>query len=194
MEKLTTKKEFRRSTEREFRSYSAETLKEHASKILKSIRSLPEYAEAGTILFYYPLPDEVNVVPLIKESIQNGCKTCFPLCKPPMHTLYIKSVTSLETQLVAGTYGILEPDQTCTTIPVSSLDCIITPGRAFDRQGNRIGRGEGYFDNLLSKTEAVTVAPCMPFQLFDSVPSDQHDIPVDIVVTPDEIIRCSTFR
>ena len=188
---MESKQELRLSVQEEFTTYSAETLKEMGSKVITNIMSIPEFSNSGTTLFYHPLPDEVNIIPLIKETLVQGKRVCFPLCKPPSNRLIIKSVISLETELVPGTYGILEPDPACETIPIDALNCIITPGRAFDRKGNRVGRGAGYYDNLLKETNALTIAPCMSFQLFDKVPAQAHDISVDIITTEDEVIRCA---
>lgn len=187
---METKQDFRLSVQKEFSSCAASTLKEHNNRILDTMRSIPEYTEAQTVLFYCPLPDEVDIMPIIKESISQGRNVCFPLCKPPSRKLFLKSVTTIGTQLVAGTYGILEPDRSCSSVPAADLDCIITPGRAFDRNGNRIGRGAGYYDNLLKETGEFSIAPCFSFQLFERVAADEADIPVSMIVTEDEIIRC----
>jgi 5-formyltetrahydrofolate cyclo-ligase len=189
---METKQDFRLSVQKDFKSYAPATLEEHNNSILDAVRSLPEFNEAQTVLFYCPLPDEVDIMPIIKESISQGRNVCFPLCKPPSHKLFIKSVGSIGTQLVAGTYGILEPDPSCSSVPAADLDCIITPGRAFDRNGNRVGRGAGYYDSLLRETDGFSIAPCFSFQLFEHVPADEADMPVNILVTEDEIIHCSS--
>ena len=69
------------------------------------------------------------------------------------------------------------------------LDAVIVPGRAFDPSGNRIGRGKGYYDNFLKSTHFQKIAAGYSFQLFDRVPSDSHDIPLDYVVTEETIIK-----
>ena len=60
---------------------------------------------------------------------------------------------------------------------------IIVPAVAYDRQGNRIGRGKGYYDRLLRKTRAMKIGVAYDFQLFDEIEVEPHDIPVDIVIT-----------
>jgi 5-formyltetrahydrofolate cyclo-ligase len=63
------------------------------------------------------------------------------------------------------------------------------PGVAFDRNGNRIGRGKGYYDRLLEQTRAITVGVGYGFQLIEDIPAEPHDIAVDYVITEHGVIR-----
>ena len=63
------------------------------------------------------------------------------------------------------------------------MELIIVPAVAYDRQGNRIGRGKGYYDRLLSRTKALRIGVAYDFQLVDEIEAEPHDIPVDIVIT-----------
>ncbi|EJW99876.1 5-formyltetrahydrofolate cyclo-ligase [gut metagenome] len=85
--------------------------------------------------------------------------------------------------LVVGSYGILEPIgeaiQTYT-----SIDLIIVPGMAFDKQGHRLGRGKGYYDRLLPKIpQAYKIGICFPFQLLEEIPTEPFDICMDEILT-----------
>ncbi len=60
---------------------------------------------------------------------------------------------------------------------------IIVPAVAYDRNGNRVGRGRGYYDRLLSSSAAVKVGVGYDFQLVDEIDAEPHDVPVDIVIT-----------
>ena len=62
---------------------------------------------------------------------------------------------------------------------------LIVPGVAFDRKGNRLGRGKGYYDRLLSRmahTDVYKLGICFPYQLVESVPTDAHDIAMDEIL------------
>lgn len=65
----------------------------------------------------------------------------------------------------------------------STIDFAIVPGVAYDRSNNRLGRGGGYYDRLIPQLRCRTVAPAFSFQIFDEVPMDSWDRPVDVVVT-----------
>ena len=64
------------------------------------------------------------------------------------------------------------------------IDLILVPGTAFDVRGHRIGQGGGYYDRYLNRTRAVRVGVCHDFALLSAVPSEAHDVRMDIVVTP----------
>ncbi len=80
-----------------------------------------------------------------------------------------------------GAFCIEEPDGD-DTVGISQIDLVIVPAVAYDRRGNRVGRGKGYYDRLLSRARAVTIGVCYDFQLFDEIDSEEHDIPVHFVV------------
>ncbi|MBR5713969.1 MAG: 5-formyltetrahydrofolate cyclo-ligase, partial [Clostridia bacterium] len=86
-------------------------------------------------------------------------------------------------------YGILEPnEETAQEIGAQELDAILLPAIGFDRNGHRLGQGGGYYDRLLAKTDCLRIAVGFNCQLVESVPVEDTDQRVDIVVTPDEIM------
>lgn len=91
-------------------------------------------------------------------------------------------VYSNQDQLIAGTYGILEPAGQPFTA-YQEIDLAIVPGVAFDHSGNRLGRGKGYYDKLLPLIDAPKVGICFPFQLLDNVPGESFDIGMDKVIS-----------
>ena len=80
-----------------------------------------------------------------------------------------------------GSFRIEEPDGD-DTVDIDDIDLVIVPAVAYDRHGNRVGRGKGYYDRLLSRSRATTIGICYDFQLFDEFDTDDFDIPVDYVV------------
>ena len=80
-----------------------------------------------------------------------------------------------------GAFRIEEPDGD-DTVDINDIDLVIVPAVAYDRRGNRVGRGKGYYDRLLSRSKATTIGICYDFQLFDEFDTDEFDIPVDYVV------------
>ena len=65
-----------------------------------------------------------------------------------------------------------------------SIELVVVPGMAFDKQGHRLGRGKGYYDRLLPKlTNAYKLGVCFPYQYIEEVPTDEHDIRMDEVLT-----------
>lgn len=87
--------------------------------------------------------------------------------------------------LKPGAYGILEPAFNPKRLgDPEKLDLAVVPGAAFDRDGGRLGRGEGYFDRFLKEAgRAYKIGLAFKFQLVEKVPSEAHDVRVDEVLT-----------
>ena len=81
-----------------------------------------------------------------------------------------------------GSYNIYEP-QGETFTDLVSIDAAIIPGVSFDRHGNRLGRGKGYYDRFLKKLNTFKIGICFSFQISDEIPHDEHDIAMDEIWT-----------
>jgi len=96
-----------------------------------------------------------------------------------------------EKQFSPGRLGIMEPVMDSNEF--NKIEVVFIPGIAFDITGNRIGFGKGYYDRYLSKysreERPYTIALIYDFQLLDKIPSQKHDIPVDLIVTEKRIIE-----
>ena len=90
--------------------------------------------------------------------------------------------------LKPGIFGIMEPIEQKTTVDESEIDLIIVPGVAFDRQLNRMGRGKGYYDRLLSTLQVPKIGICFDFQLQDMIPIEPFDKKMDMIITEKEVI------
>ena len=69
----------------------------------------------------------------------------------------------------------------------ADIDIVIVPGVAFDKKYNRMGYGKGYYDRFLKDMTALKIGVCHSFQLVDEIPSEPHDIKMDMIVTEREI-------
>ena len=88
--------------------------------------------------------------------------------------------------------GVREP-VTGTVVPLGLIDMIVVPGLAFDRQGYRVGRGKGFYDRFLAQREiqALRCGLCFHEQLLTAaIPVEPHDMPMNLLVTDREVIRC----
>jgi len=146
--------------------------------IISKLKCSPEYKSAKVILFYVSKDNEVNTHGLIKEASADK-KVLVPKVRgQDIDCCKIKSLTELS----KGNYDILEP-KVCELVDFETIDLVIVPGVAFDRSGNRIGFGKGYYDNLLRKVSCKKVALAYSFQIVDSIESDEWDIKVDLVIS-----------
>ena len=79
-------------------------------------------------------------------------------------------------------YAIPEPVGRLFT-DLNKIDVILVPGVAFDRTLNRLGRGKGFYDKILSQTKACKIGICFDFQLLDRIPTEVHDVRMTQVIS-----------
>ena len=91
--------------------------------------------------------------------------------------------------LSPGSFGILEPATGSLFTDYDRIDLAVVPGMAFDRKGNRLGRGKGFYDRLLPLLKAPKAGICFPFQLVEAVPVEPFDTPMDYVICGSAILR-----
>ncbi|MBO4639723.1 MAG: 5-formyltetrahydrofolate cyclo-ligase [Treponema sp.] len=166
-------------------------LAEKSTAICKKIMTSPEFQAADEIFAYMALPDEVDLLEVIKQALQDGKKVALPkiISKEDgiMQFFYLDSQKALAQQTSNGAYGIPEPDENLPAAPDPTLKTLIlVPGRAFTKDGDRLGRGKGYYDRFLAKKRLpnITVAGvCFDFQIKKSLPVDDRDVKMDVVYT-----------
>ena len=175
-----TKRELRWQIRAQKRNWASQ-LPELSEQICSKVLRLASWQKAGTLLLYYPLPDEVDVRPLIKEAFEGGKRVLLPVVKGEELELHLYEG---ETSLRKGAFGIMEPmGEAFAPEKYVEIQLAFVPGVAFDRAGHRLGRGKGYYDRLLPKLkEAKLTGICFPFQLLDDVPAEPYDIPVAEII------------
>jgi 5-formyltetrahydrofolate cyclo-ligase len=161
--------------------------------IKQKLFCLPEFKTAKAILFYASFRTEVDTIGMIEESFRMGKSVFVPKVDKIQHRLQLYEIKDLR-ELSPGYMGIPEPflpDQRVRVI--KDVDLAIVPGACFDRFGNRLGYGAGYYDILLSdvKKKIPFIALAYEEQLIDAIPSEKHDIKVDAIVTDHQVIRVS---
>ena len=140
------------------------------------------------VFVYVSFGDEIETRGIIENFIKEGCEVCVPLCreKGEMEAKHIESLSELRT----GKYGIPEPTETAETVLPSELSLIVVPGLAFGRDFSRLGRGAGYYDRFLENAEnAIKIALCREMNLYETVPCEEHDEKVDIIITEERILK-----
>jgi 5-formyltetrahydrofolate cyclo-ligase len=153
-------------------------------KIAKFLEALPEFIKARRVLFYYTNGSEADTTELINKYLTKK-ELYLPEIKDNENFHAIRITEPLK--LKKGLFGVPEP----VGYPLeddSVLEVIIVPGVAFDPNGNRLGMGKGYYDRYLKKcARAIKIGLAFSEQLLESVPVDQYDVPMDIVITDERI-------
>ena len=155
-----------------------------ALKLMK----LPEYAKAGTVLFYAAKGNEVQTKKLIEKALKAGKTVLLPAANNG--ELEISKITDYEKDLKKGAFGILEPNR--KKIWAGEIEIVIVPGLAFDKCGNRLGYGLGYYDKLLHRLQKgiCKAALAYDFQLVNNLPNEAHDKEINIIITESRITKC----
>lgn len=149
-----------------------------SQNIFSQVEALAEFKSAKTILAYWSLPDEVQTHEFVMKWYREK-QILLPLVAGD--ELEIREFFGMECMEVGSSFGILEPKKGKVLNNIN-IDLVIVPGVAFDLQGNRLGRGKGYYDKLLKNKDTLKVGVCFNFQLVDKVPVDGFDIPMDVVI------------
>ena len=176
-------------------SLPAEEARLKSQRIADALKTLPEYASAKTVLFYVSAkPNEVDTHSLIRDALSNGVRVLVPVTDFDHNKLSVSEIKDMG-ELVPARFGLLEPDpDSLQPADPNEADVIIVPGVAFDRECRRVGFGGGYYDRLLSRTHAATIALSYEGQFVEKVPTDSKDMPVDIIVTESRVYRARSRR
>lgn len=158
--------------------------------ICSRLREHASWQSATTVLCFAPLPDEADVWPLVTEGLATGKLIGLPRFAPE-HSGYVASqVRDLERDVRIGRFQIREPLPGCPELVLSRFDLILVPGVAFDKHGQRLGRGQGYYDRWLREVHRATLCGvAFREQLLEEIPAASHDVRMHLVVTPDEVIQ-----
>jgi 5-formyltetrahydrofolate cyclo-ligase len=149
----------------------------------------PQVQSAHAILFFAPLPDELDVWPLLEKLLAAGKVCALPAFDDAVQFYSARRVKNLETDIATGKFGVSEPLAACPDIPLDRFDLVLVPGVAFDATGNRLGRGRGFYDRILAAASGVKCGVAYDFQLLEQVPAEPHDARVDFIFTPTRCVR-----
>jgi 5-formyltetrahydrofolate cyclo-ligase len=142
------------------------------------------WREARTLLFFAPLPEELDVWPLLGEALAGGKVVTLPRYDPQTRQYCACEIRHPERDLRPGQFGILEPAGNCPQFVLNRLDFVLVPGVAFDLRGCRLGRGKGFYDRLLPAVRGLTCGVAFDEQIFRELPAAPHDVHVNCILTP----------
>ena len=147
------------------------------------------WENSASILFFAPLPDEMDVWPLLEETVSGEKIIALPRLDPADQSYVARRIQNPQTEIAVGPFGIREPKTGCAEIAMSRLDLILVPGVAFDLFGHRLGRGRGFYDRLLVEAPGLKCGIGFEEQITHEVPAGNHDMQMDFVLTPTRCIE-----
>lgn len=173
-----SKAEIRKSAKSAVKSLSLNQKESKSALIFKRILELGAIQGAQCVAIYASLPDEVFSYKAI-ESLATTKRVVLPRVAGDDMDFYPYLPGTLET----GAFGISEP-QVGDAVSPAEIDVIVVPGVAFTAEGKRLGRGKGYYDRYMSRDgfRATKVGVCYAEQIAEEIPTEPHDITMDIVI------------
>jgi 5-formyltetrahydrofolate cyclo-ligase len=174
------KSELRKDIRERKRQFSNDQLREQSLPLIHVLLSHPRIQAAKVVLLYESLPDEVDTHDAIEQLCRQGKAVLLPVVKPQQE-MELREYQGAQSML-EDEFHILEPTGPSFQ-DYARIDVAVIPGMSFDGEGNRLGRGKGYYDRFLRKIPSVyKIGICFDFQRVEHVPTEATDIPVDEVI------------
>lgn len=182
--KVKTKTELRKFMMEKRKALSKEQKKKFDLIIFSKVIKSNYYKKATKIFIFVSREDEVNTIDIINHALNHNKIICVPKVISKlqgMEVLEIKSLMDLE----PGKFGILEPKLGNTIIKGETIDLVLLPGLAFDKEGGRLGYGGGFYDRYLTKITSNTpkIGIGYDFQIIAKVIMERYDNYIDGVIT-----------
>ena len=161
------------------RAVSMEEKLRRSDTIMQLVEQQDAFRRATVVLLYWSMADEVQTHAFVERWYKE--KTLLLPCVQG-NDLVLRQYTGPECLVAGEQFGIGEP-----TGPVwndlDAVELIVVPGVAFNHQGNRMGRGRGFYDRLLKSTpRAVKMGVAYGFQMLDTIPMEAFDVPMNLVI------------
>ena len=157
--------------------------------ISKGLTKVPELLAAAKIAAYWPIKGEVDIRPALETFQANGTEIYLPRVRG-VNLEFIATPDLRLKDAPKGPFGIPCPDG--EPQPLSSVDCVLVPALGFDPEGNRLGRGKGYYDRALGTLNSTPIRIGVGFS--DQIVEEglnplPHDVQMHLVVTEKTIYR-----
>ena len=170
-----------------------EDMAQRSGRVAERLAAMPQWSRADTVLCFLSMPHEIATSPLNQAAWAAGKTVAVPrIEEEDIQFLVMPSSTG---ELPLDRWNIPVPDPLWPPLDPSRSGRILVacPGLAFDREGNRLGRGKGYYDRFLSRLqqearEVFTVGVCLSEQLLPSLPHEDFDQKMDALVTERETV------
>jgi 5-formyltetrahydrofolate cyclo-ligase len=184
------KHRLRREMKATLAGMSAEAAAAASRAACEALLSLEEYRQARAVMLYAPIPGEVDCLPVAEDAWRAHKTVLLPRVAWEDQHMEAVACRSADDEMVVNGKGIREPANGASW-PVERIDFIVVPALAFDEQGNRLGRGGGFYDRFLAQVDLQATICGLAFaqQVVEELPVHSNDYPVDLLVTDVEVRR-----
>lgn len=173
-------------------SLSKDDVQNLSQRICKILKEQPIIQNAKTVLTYLPYGKEVSLTPLNEYFWNKNITLLVPVCSKTEQGIMdavIFNQSDME-NLSKTKLGVMEPTNCIIELP-EKIDVVLVPGVVFDKKGNRMGHGMGYYDRYLAKLKphAVTVGIGYELQITDNIPVQPWDMPLNCLCTEENFYK-----
>ncbi len=184
------KSELRRSTIALRDRLSIQEIRRRSALASSHLLELPEFRQAGIVMLFVSFGSEIETMPIIESALAAGKRVVVPRADPQARALEPCEIRDPKTDLALGAHNILEPRAPCLPVALEDIAVVIVPAAAWGEDGYRVGYGGGYYDRFLSRIpSAVRIGLGLEMQVVKEAPHDEHDLPVDVLVTDKGVRR-----
>lgn len=185
-----TKKEIRQQIRTQLATISPAELHERSIQACARLTQTREYSHSEIVMVFLSLPTEVDTTSLVLQAWRDRKRVLAPKVSWEQRRMLPIQINSLSDDLSESPLGIREPAEG-VPIPLANIDLVVVPGIGFDLQGNRLGRGRGFYDRFLAHRDfkGVSCALALEEQIVDAVPVSEHDMRVRMLVTDQSVHR-----
>jgi 5-formyltetrahydrofolate cyclo-ligase len=160
-----------------------------SAQIRDRLKEQAFWKKAGSVLFFAPLPDELDAWPLLEDALAGNKTAALPRFDSASNGYAACRVQNLQSEIVTGQFGIREPRASCVEIPLNRLDLVLVPGVGFDLQGRRLGRGRGFYDRLLADVDGIKCGIAFDEQIAPEIPAGPQDVRLNFILTPTRCVE-----
>lgn len=141
---------------------------------------------------YISYKSEVDTSGIIKRLLKSGATVSTPYLVSESSEQFMSVRFESFDTLIEGPFGIMQPETPIESY-ISSIELVLVPLAAFDGFGNRLGYGKGYYDRFLAQLPSNTTKVGLAYssQEVDEIPSQGHDVRLDLIITEQGIHKIS---
>ena len=179
---MTDKKILRPQIRQKISEFSVEYLKKSDEQICENLIKTAQFTLAPSVFIYYSVGREVSTQRIISECFRMDKRVALPVTLGGGE-MFFADIKSENPALMPGALGIPQPGSDADAVTAALKDIILVPALCYDKNRYRLGQGGGYYDRYLPGCAAYKIGLAREKLLLDSIPVQNHDVPVDMLIT-----------
>jgi 5-formyltetrahydrofolate cyclo-ligase len=165
-------------------AFTVEQRRDSDELLLSRFLALAQVEQSSVLLLFYGMGREIDTRRLFRPLMERGKVIALPRCLKGRRMEFRRYMG--EEQMVLHPYGMREPSEKCPLILPQQAQLALIPGVCYDSSCLRLGRGGGYYDRFLAEYDGFSVGLCRQALLQSACPAQEHDCPVDLVLTEEQ--------